>query len=112
MPEHDIRRELAIAVQHSIEADESALVFRNRIAPLLARIAQLERARRGLTDVERELLEALHDRLALVRDRITFALRENTVDHALPSLQEVRSIYQGAAFLEAMLMEPIGPANA
>jgi hypothetical protein len=89
---------------YSVDADKL-----RRIAALLHRTASP--VRRGLTVVERELFEALHDRLAVARDRIGFVLRECTVDHALPVLQDVRSIYQGAAFLKALLLEPTGPAN-
>lgn len=68
--------------------------------------------RRGLTEAERELFEMMHDRLALARDQINFALRENTVDHALPSLAEVERIYHGAVVLKALLVDPMGPASA
>lgn len=66
-------------------------------------------SRRGLTEPERELFEMLHDRLAVARDRVNVALRENTVDHALPCLEDVERIHQGAVVLRAMLCEPMAP---
>lgn len=67
------------------------------------------RNRRGLTESERDLFEMLHDRLAVARDRVNVALHENTVDHALPCLQDVERIYQGAVVLRALLRDPMGP---
>jgi|GEM_PF-5393755 len=107
----DLRRQILSALRQSIEGDEPIATLRERLSPLLARLLEPERTRRGLTDVERDLLETLHDRLAIARDRVSFALKENTVDHAMPALQDVRSIYQGAAFVEALMLEPIGPGT-
>ena len=67
------------------------------------------RNRRGLTEPERDLFEMLHDRLAVARDRVNVALRENTVDHAMPCLEDVESIHQGAVVLRALLRDPMGP---
>lgn len=63
--------------------------------------------RRGLTDAERELFELLHDRLAVARDRVNFALHENTVDHAMPSINDLEQIWFGVVVLRAMLREPV-----
>lgn len=112
MADFRLAHEILAAVRQSIDLGESFEAFRQRVRPLLERVSAADRSRRGLTDVERELLEALHDKLAVVRDRMNFALHESTVDHTLPVLQEVRNIYQGAAFLEALMLEPIGSGNA
>lgn len=107
-PRHQILSEL----RRSIDDGDPLPATRRRLAPLVVKLMDPERIRRGLTDVERDLLETLHDRLAMARDRIGIALAENTVDHALPTLQDVREIYQGAAFVEALMLEPVGPESA
>jgi hypothetical protein len=109
MNDLDLGRELLHVARSSIDGDESAMQFVERVVPLITKLKHAQRKRRGLTAMERELFEALNARLAKAQERIVFALQENTVDHALPSLREVRQIYQGAAFLEAMLLEPAGP---
>lgn len=112
MNDIDLGRELLHTAKTSIDRGDSAMEFLERIVPIIPKIKEAQRRRRGLTSVERELLEALSARLAPVQERIAFALRENTVDHALPALQDVRSIYQGAAFLEALMLDPIGQIDA